>query len=64
MFGSASYSLALLSEGKVDAYYESNINIWDIAAGLAIVQGAGGIINLESNNQLVDAFVTNKVINI
>lgn len=64
MFGSASYSLALLAEGKVDAYFESNINIWDIAAGLAIVQGAGGKINLKSNNQLVDTFVTNKIIRV
>ena len=64
MFGSASYSLALLAEGKVDAYFESNINIWDIAAGLAIVQGAGGKINLKTNTQLVDTFVTNKIIKI
>ena len=36
MFGSAAISLAFLVEGKVDAYFEENIKIWDVAAGIAI----------------------------
>ena len=36
MFGSAAISLAFLAEGKVDAYFEENIKIWDVAAGIAI----------------------------
>ena len=42
MIGSASLSLAYLAEGKLDYYYERNIRFWDIAAGLAILEGAGG----------------------
>lgn len=42
MIGSASLSLAFLAEGKIDYYYERNIRFWDIAAGLAILEGAGG----------------------
>jgi myo-inositol-1(or 4)-monophosphatase len=44
MIGSASLSLAYVAAGKVDAYYENNIKLWDVAAGLAIVKAAGGVI--------------------
>lgn len=46
MIGSASMSLVLLSNGSVEAYVEDNIMVWDVAAGLAIVEGAGGSIRL------------------
>ena len=42
MFGSAALSLAFVASGKIDAYYEKNIKIWDVAAGLALVKAAGG----------------------
>lgn len=42
LFGSASLSMAYLAKGCVDAYYEKNIKIWDVAAGIAIVIAAGG----------------------
>jgi len=42
MIGSAALSLAFVAEGVFDAYYEENIFWWDIAAGAAIVQAAGG----------------------
>ncbi|MFA5181678.1 MAG: inositol monophosphatase family protein [Syntrophales bacterium] len=42
MVGSAALSLAFVAAGKVDAYYEKNIKIWDVAAGLALVKSAGG----------------------
>lgn len=50
MFGSAAMSLAYLACGKVDAYYEEDIMIWDIAAGAAIVKAAGGYINLDQSS--------------
>lgn len=40
--GSAALSLAYVACGRADAYQEDNIAIWDVAAGLAIVAGAGG----------------------
>lgn len=43
MIGSAASSLALLASGAVDCYAESNIKVWDVAAGLALVEGAGGV---------------------
>jgi myo-inositol-1(or 4)-monophosphatase len=42
MLGSASMSLVYVASGVADAYCEDGIMIWDVAAGLAIVQGAGG----------------------
>ena len=46
MLGSAAKSLICLSEGACDAYFEEEIMIWDIAGGLAILQGAGGTFQL------------------
>lgn len=37
MLGTAALSLAWTAIGRVNAYKESNIKLWDIAAGLAIV---------------------------
>jgi myo-inositol-1(or 4)-monophosphatase len=42
MVGSAAAALLLVSRGAADAYNEKNIMLWDIAAGLAILAGAGG----------------------
>lgn len=42
LFGSAALSLAYVAAGRVDAYTERDIWLWDVAAGLAIVRGAGG----------------------
>ena len=33
------------TRGRYDGYYQSNLNLWDIAAGLIIIKEAGGIIN-------------------
>lgn len=46
MLGAASLSLLHVAKGSADAYTEQDIMIWDIAAGLAIVEGAGGSISL------------------
>ena len=40
--GSAALMLAYVACGRCDAYAEDGIAIWDVAAGLAIVQAAGG----------------------
>lgn len=64
LFGSASLSLAYVACGRVDAYFEKDIKIWDIAAGLAIVKGAGGkckISKIKIDNKC-DVFCTNREI--
>jgi len=42
MIGSAALALAYVGEGVADTYYESGTNLWDVAAGLAIIKAAGG----------------------
>jgi len=59
MIGSAALSLAYVACGRFDIYHEKNINIWDVAAGLALVKAAGGSIEYlgfpESNIAIVTA---------
>jgi len=60
-FGSAALSLAYVACGKVDAYAEKGIMLWDIAAGLALVKSAGGEIRynpMRGKNQF-DVFASN-----
>ena len=42
MLGSASQSLLQVALGSVECYSEQEIMLWDVAAGIAIVEGAGG----------------------
>lgn len=42
MLGSASQSLLQVARGAAEYYAESEIMLWDVAAGIAIVEGAGG----------------------
>jgi len=52
MMGSASLDIAYVACGRLDAYIESQISLWDIAAGLLLVESAGGVVDLRplSNN--------------
>ena len=43
-FGSAEAELCYLAAGKIDVYFESFIQPWDVAAGAIILKEAGGII--------------------
>ena len=65
MLGSASQSLLQVAQGSVEAYVESNIMIWDIAAGIAIVEGAGGefrINNKQDYNYPIEVIASNNLI--
>ncbi len=42
--GSAALDLAWVAAGRFDAYWESNLNIWDVAAGMLLVKEAGGFV--------------------
>ena len=43
--GSASLDMAYVAAGRLDGYFQDNLNIWDVAAGIILVKEAGGIIN-------------------
>lgn len=43
--GSAALDLCYVAAGRISAYYEGYLNIWDLAAGALIAQEAGGIVS-------------------
>ena len=43
--GSAALDMAYVASGRYDGYFQDDLNLWDIAAGIIIVKEAGGIIN-------------------
>lgn len=42
--GSAATDLAYVACGRFEAFYEYNLNAWDVAAGVLLVQEAGGTV--------------------
>ena len=61
MIGSAAMASVYIASGKADLYTEKKTYLWDIAAGAAIVNAAGGeasIVNQNENFQ-VDAYFSN-----
>jgi myo-inositol-1(or 4)-monophosphatase len=43
--GSAALDIAYVAAGRYDGYFQNNLNLWDIAAGIIMVKEAGGMIN-------------------
>jgi myo-inositol-1(or 4)-monophosphatase len=53
--GCAALDLAYVAAGRYDGYFQKNLNLWDIAAGIVLINEAGGIINelnLENLNRI------------
>ncbi len=43
--GCAALDMAYVAAGRYDGYFQNNLNLWDIAAGIILVKEAGGIVN-------------------
>ena len=43
--GSAALDLAYVASGRFDGYFQNNLNLWDVAAGVVLVTEAGGKIS-------------------
>ena len=43
--GCAAFDLAYVASGRLDGFFHNKINIWDVAAGVLMVEEAGGIVN-------------------
>ncbi|RTI74154.1 inositol monophosphatase family protein [Campylobacter jejuni] len=52
LLGSAALSLAYVACSRIDAYYEKDIAIWDVAAGIAILESLGNITYSFFQNEL------------
>ena len=43
--GCAALDMAYVASGRYDGYFQNNLNLWDIAAGIILVNEAGGVLN-------------------
>jgi myo-inositol-1(or 4)-monophosphatase len=50
--GSAALDMAYVASGRLDAYIEQGIKIWDIAAGQLLIEEAGGKVILTSKDNI------------
>ncbi len=64
MLGSAALAAAYVASGKADLYKEKRTYLWDVAAGAAIIEAAGGCAIMQNHNNLnqVDVFFSNSKI--
>ena len=63
--GCAALDLAYVASGRYDGYFQKDLNLWDIAAGIVLVKEAGGIINDINLNNLenINVIASNPNIN-
>ena len=53
--GCAALDMAYVAAGRYDGYFQNDLNLWDIAAGIILVKEAGGTLNeidLSSNKNI------------
>ena len=67
--GCAALDMAYVASGRYDGYFQKDLNLWDVAAGIIIVKEAGGILNeinltkinevkiIASNNSINNKFI-------
>jgi myo-inositol-1(or 4)-monophosphatase len=56
MMGSAALDMAYVACGRLDAYIEPGISLWDIAAGSLLVEAAGGRVEMAPRPDAPDKF--------
>ena len=66
MIGSAALASAYVASGKADLYMENKSYLWDVAAGAAIVNAAGGEAKILNQNEKfqVDVHYSNSLIKV
>lgn len=56
MMGSAALGMAYIACGRLDAYIESRISLWDIAAGQLMIESTGGRVDLVPHDNNPDVY--------
>jgi len=46
LMGSAALAMAYVATGRLDAYIEQAVSLWDIAAGILLIEAAGGKVEI------------------
>jgi myo-inositol-1(or 4)-monophosphatase len=67
VLGSAALDMAYVACGRFDAYIETGISLWDIAAGWLLVENAGGAVDLRPRENMKDKYsivASNRVIDL
>ena len=49
--GAASIDLAYVASGKIDGFWEKELNLWDVVSGVLLIKEAGGRISRLNGNQ-------------
>ena len=53
--GCAALDIAYVASGRLDGYAQSNLNLWDIAAGIVLIKEAGGYIDfVEPDEKMIN----------
>jgi myo-inositol-1(or 4)-monophosphatase len=63
--GSAALDMAYVAAGRYDGYFQNNLKLWDIAAGIILVKEAGGVVNDINlkNNDIISVRASSSSIN-
>ena len=48
--GAASIDLAYVAAGKLDGFWEKNLNLWDVSTGVLLIKEAGGKVTEPDGN--------------
>lgn len=56
MLGSAALDMAYVATGRLDAYIEQVVSLWDIAAGKMLVESAGGTVIMKERTDIPNKF--------
>jgi len=54
LMGSAALDMAYVASGRLDAYIEQSVSLWDVAAGILLVEAAGGSVKMETRPENPD----------
>jgi myo-inositol-1(or 4)-monophosphatase len=56
LMGSAALDMAYVACGRLDAYIEQGISLWDVAAGWILIETAGGTVDMRPRTDMKDKF--------
>jgi myo-inositol-1(or 4)-monophosphatase len=56
LLGSAALDMAYVACGRLDAYIEQGISLWDIAAGWILIETAGGSVDLRPRSDMKNTY--------
>jgi myo-inositol-1(or 4)-monophosphatase len=65
IYGSAALNLAYVAAGRLEAFWEPGLNVWDVAAGVVLVREAAGLVTSVSGEPFKigdDVFATNGLV--